>query len=710
MHAHISCPDAARLKGLLDGVLASGVETQLTNHLSVCGRCQRTLESLTLGIAVDVERQLQVGSDAQSLPDGLQQVIQRLKDQTPAPEAGEEVNWNEEILLRSLAPSQTPGHLGRLGSYEVVEVIGRGGFGVVFKALDPSLNRFVALKVLAPHLASNAGARKRFAREARAAAAVRDEHVVAIHSVEEANGLPYLVMEYVSGISLQQRLDRNGPLAVEEILRIGRQMAAGLAAAHAQGLIHRDIKPANILLENNVERVKITDFGLARAADDAGQTQSDILAGTPQYMAPEQARGEPLDHRTDLFSLGSVLYALCTGRPPFRAASTLAVLRRISEETPPPIRQINPAIPAWLAEIIAILQAKDPAQRFASAAEVADLLGQYLAYLQQPATAPQPSVPWRGRQTERSRSKRWLLAAVCLVAGVGLFGLGQEPKPEGTTADEMTRFYQDFRGRPIDFNLFRPTGARRQMFEEPEGLRITLPAAEMKSPPTGLVTAFRVSGDFEITTSYELLKADKPPNGWGVGVQLYLMMESPTQEAIMFGRFHSPQEGHIYNCLHLTTDAKGNRRPAHAHRENTETRAGRLRLTRHGSVVTCWAAEADREDFRPIHQFELGADDLSLVRVAADPGTFSDPIEVRISDFEVRAWGVPAVVPPNAPRWRRPLLYMTLAAFVVFIFAGGVWAWRRHHRRERTVKTEKKPPMPVVTPRSQAVKKDHRQS
>ncbi len=709
MRAPISCPDAARLKGLLEGVLASDLETQLTDHLSDCGRCQKTLESLTLGIAADVGRQLQHGSEAPSLPDMLQQAMQRLKDQTPAPEAMEEIHWNEEILLRSLAPSETPGHLGRLGSYEVVEVIGRGGFGVVFKALDPSLNRFVALKVLAPHLASNAAARKRFAREARAAAAVRDEHVVAIHSVEEANGLPYLVMEYVSGISLQQRLDRNGPLAVEEILRIGRQMAAGLAAAHAQGLIHRDIKPANILLENNVERITITDFGLARAADDASQTQSGILAGTPQYMAPEQARGEPLDHRTDLFSLGSVLYALCTGRPPFRATSTLAILRRISEEMPQPIRQINPAIPVWLAEIIAILQAKDPAQRFASAAEVADLLGQYLAYLQQPATAPQPSLPWRSRQTKRGRSKRWLFAAVCLVAGVGLFGLGQEPKPDGTTQNEMTRFYQDFRGRPIDFNLFRPTGVRGQMIEEPEGLRITLPAAEKKFPPTGLVTAFRVPGDFEITTSYELLKADKPSNGWGVGVQLYLMMESPTQEAIMFGRFHSPQEGHIYNCLHLSTDAKGNRRPAHAHREPTETRAGRLRLTRQGSVVTCWAAETGGEDFRQIHEFELGTDDLTLVRVAADPGTSNDPIEVRIGDFEIRAWGVPAVVSPNAPRWRRPLTYMTLAAFVVFIFAGGVWAWRRH-RRERTVKMEKKPLIPAVAPRPQAVKKHPRQS
>src|SRR5207249_4714034 len=133
-------------------------------------------------------------------------------------------------------------------------------------------------------------------------------------------------MDYVPGESLQQRLDRAGPLALEEILHIALQTAAGLAAAHEQGLIHRDVKPANILLDS-VDHVKLTDFGLARAVDDASLTQTGVIAGTPQYMAPEQARGTTLDHRADLFSLGSVLYAMCTGRPPFRAPTTLAVIK-----------------------------------------------------------------------------------------------------------------------------------------------------------------------------------------------------------------------------------------------------------------------------------------------------------------------------------------------------------------------------------------------
>src|SRR5438105_1605382 len=156
--------------------------------------------------------------------------------------------------------------------------------------------------------AAHGAMRRRFTREARAAAAVCHDHVVTIHHVDTAGSLPYLVMQYVPGPSLQERLDRNGPLELKEILRIGMQTAAGLAAAHAHGLIHRDVKPANILLEDDMERVKLTDFGLARAMDDVRITHSAVLAGTPQYMAPEQARGEPLDYRADLFSLGSVLY------------------------------------------------------------------------------------------------------------------------------------------------------------------------------------------------------------------------------------------------------------------------------------------------------------------------------------------------------------------------------------------------------------------
>src|SRR6185369_11026461 len=185
--------------------------------------------------------------------------------------------------------------------------LGQGGFGIVFRAFDDVLQRVVAVKVLSPHMAATSPPRKRFLREAQTSAQVRHENVVQVYEVGE-KPLPYLVMEFIPGETLQQRLDRVGPVEPAEVVRVGRQIAEGLAAAHATDLIHRDIKPGNILLEGGHLKAKLTDFGLARAADDASISQSGIIAGTPMYMAPEQAKGETLDQRADLFSLGSVLY------------------------------------------------------------------------------------------------------------------------------------------------------------------------------------------------------------------------------------------------------------------------------------------------------------------------------------------------------------------------------------------------------------------
>ena len=237
-----------------------------------------------------------------------------------------------------LGPSEVPDHLGRLGAYEVVNRVGRGGMGVVYKGHDAALNRYVAIKALAPQWASDPAAHRRFTREAQAAAAVSHPHVITIHAVGEWRGRPFLVMEFVTGVSLQQRIDEQGPLELAELLRIGVQVASGLAAAHAQGLIHRDIKPSNIMLENELARVKITDFGLARAVDDTRQTHYGTLAGTPLYMSPEQARGEPMDRRSDLFSLGSVLYAMATGRAAFHGESAVEVIRRVSDGDPAAVR------------------------------------------------------------------------------------------------------------------------------------------------------------------------------------------------------------------------------------------------------------------------------------------------------------------------------------------------------------------------------------
>ncbi|MFO0919939.1 MAG: serine/threonine-protein kinase [Planctomycetaceae bacterium] len=354
--------DRRRLQGLLADALPDAALDEVSAHLSDCPACQQELESLAAGKEWwdEASRRLSQG--------GAEHTHDWSDDDS--------LHFATDFAVDFLEPSSDPAFLGKLGEYEISEVIGRGGMGIVLKGFQKELHRHVAVKVLAPHLASSGAARKRFAREAQATAAVVHPHVMAIHSVNATAKLPYLVMPFVPCESLQQRLNRNGSLDMKDVLRIGLQAAHGLAAAHAQGIVHRDVKPANILLETNVDRVLLTDFGLARAVDDATLTRTGVIAGTPQFMSPEQANGDAIDHRSDLFSLGGVLYALCTGRPPFRAETTFGVLRRIRETSPRPIREINPDIPDWLERIVLKLLEKQAADRFATAQEVAALLEQ----------------------------------------------------------------------------------------------------------------------------------------------------------------------------------------------------------------------------------------------------------------------------------------------------------------------------------------------
>jgi serine/threonine protein kinase len=304
----------------------------------------------------------------------------------------------DQMLCDVLGKPSHPEMFGRLGRYDIERVIGHGGMGIVLKAHDSELNRPIAIKLLAGHLAHVGAARERFAREGRAAAAVVHEHVVAIHNVESNGKVPYLVMQYVPGRSLQARVDEDGPLGTEEILRIGMQAASGLAAAHRQGLVHRDVKPSNILLEDTVERAVLTDFGLARTFDDASLTHTGILAGTPHYMSPEQAMGDAIDPRSDLFSLGAVLYFMATGRPPFRAAGAMAVLHRICHDTHRPVWQRNSEIPDELSDLIDRLLEKRPNKRFGSADDVQQELASLLSRLQQHGLGRRRFRSWRGKR------------------------------------------------------------------------------------------------------------------------------------------------------------------------------------------------------------------------------------------------------------------------------------------------------------------------
>lgn len=313
--------------------------------------------------------------------------------------------------------------LGQIGGMHVDSVVGQGGMGVVLRAHDTALHRNLAVKLLSPMLASNGAARQRFLREAQAAAAVVHPNIVPIYAVSVDGKMPYLVMPYIGGGNLQQALDQTGPMPVDRALSIGLQVAEGLAAAHAQGIVHRDIKPANLLLDDGGFRVLLTDFGLARVLDNASLTASGMLAGTPMYMSPEQARGMPVDQRSDIYSLGAVLYALVTGCPPVRGESSLEMLRRLVEEDPKPIVEINETCPAWFARLVERLMCKSIEDRVQSSEDACRLLRGALAHARTPhrSALPVELQPRRRHGLLGSARHRVIavLASLCMIALCG---------------------------------------------------------------------------------------------------------------------------------------------------------------------------------------------------------------------------------------------------------------------------------------------------
>ncbi len=325
-----------------------------------------------------------------------------------------------------LAPPQGPGEIGRLGGYRILRVLGKGGMGVVFLAEDPDLQRPVALKVMRAPLDEAAAGRQRFLREARLAASLKHDHIVTVYQVGHDRGVPFLAMELLEGESLADRLKREGRLPLAEVLRIGREAAEALAAAHARRLVHRDIKPANLFLEGPRGRVKILDFGLARGGDDPNLTQSGALLGTPAYMSPEQAACEATDHRSDLFSLGAVLYQICTGAQPFPGRTAHAVVEAVLHEEPRPVTALNPTVPAGLCELIRRLLVKDPAQRLQSADEAALALATLQAWgAGRTEEAPPARVPRRRRPLAVATG---VLLLVGLIVGVATLTRVRSPR------------------------------------------------------------------------------------------------------------------------------------------------------------------------------------------------------------------------------------------------------------------------------------------
>ncbi|HEV3339275.1 MAG TPA: serine/threonine-protein kinase [Pirellulales bacterium] len=423
MNTASTCPEPQELRQLLDGSLSQPRQQECTDHLDACECCQAKLEEM----ATDGTRLVKLckhfeRSDPE-VTSAYWPALKAIGAETPPVSTVRTPTRTRELALDFLAPASDAVYLGRLGQFDVMRVVGRGGMGVVLEAFDSRLHRHVAVKILDPELASDEVARQRFCREARAAASITHENVVAVHQVEKSGdgGLPYMVMQLVNGESLEDRLQRQPLLPTREVVRIGMQAAHGLEAAHAQGLIHRDIKPGNILLEAPHDRVKLTDFGLARATHDVKLTQSGFVSGTPLYMAPEQVMGQEADQRSDLFSLGAVLYEMCAGRPPFAGDSALVILRQVAEEKPRPVRELNPAIPGWLAETIDRLLAKKPADRIQTAAQLAELFD-YEWALMKTSSEEVPTV-CQEAANKRAKRTRWIAGGVgAAFLTIGLVG------------------------------------------------------------------------------------------------------------------------------------------------------------------------------------------------------------------------------------------------------------------------------------------------
>ena len=404
MTGTVNCPPANQLQKLALGLIDESEIESLSGHLLACSRCTETIAGLNASDTL---------ADAlRAVPRAAGQLVRRGRSKPRF--AGLPVGRNREqrkrrgyrgigrgygrasrgrclaraiygipVGQRACPRAYSPNELGRLGPYRVLKLLDSGGMGGVFLAEDEQLQRKVALKIMKPELSVSPEARQRFLREARSAAALRHDNIVTVYHVGEDRGTPWLAMELLEGESLKSRLDRCGKLDVLETVRIGRQIAEAMAAAHSRWLIHRDIKPANIWLEGRGHgtgageneppttnhspphslRVKVLDFGLARLdTDDAQLTRSGFLVGTPAYMAPEQARGELVDLRCDLFSLGCVLYRMLTGKSPFGGKDTMATLTALATHTPPSVRDVESDVPVELDKLVIRLLAKEPAE------------------------------------------------------------------------------------------------------------------------------------------------------------------------------------------------------------------------------------------------------------------------------------------------------------------------------------------------------------
>jgi serine/threonine protein kinase/WD40 repeat protein len=428
-----SCPDNPTLQALLQGQLLDLESERWEDHLAQCRTCVTEAASLTVVDALTRDtRRAVTGPPPLPIPSEempvLRDLLERVRLLHPAYSGSITGAGSVAEPLPVFEGPCAEGELGRIAHYRVLRLLGAGAMGLVFQAVDERLRRPVALKLLRPRFAQKPEARVRFLREGRAMAAIAHDHIVSVYHVDEAGTEPFLAMPLLEGQPLNAWLKNNPRPALTTVLRWGREIASGLAAAHERGLTHRDIKPGNLWVEAPGQRIKILDFGLAYFDRDEVQlTAEGIIVGTPAYMAPEQARGAPPDPRADLFSLGCVLYELCTGESPFRGESVLAVLSSLANDEPTSVRTRNPAVPVAVETLIMRLLAKQPANRPASASEVAGRLAEL-------EVAPVPT----GSRRKYRLIAATVLALVGLGVGVGVWLSGRAPvvPPTVSQADE----------------------------------------------------------------------------------------------------------------------------------------------------------------------------------------------------------------------------------------------------------------------------------
>jgi len=344
----VNPPDDATIDAWLSGELshedAAGLEAYFSKNPPSEEQVPEALRSLDQSNQTDTQ---------------VSGLLDLINSKSPPPST----RMDAETLQTFLSPSEKEEVLGLLGQYEIHEIISSGNMSTVLRAWDPELNRLAAIKILSPDLTGNPTARARFLREARAAAALEHDNILPLYSVHN-DPLPWFAMRFVSGGTLQDALDLGESFSLQRLKNIAAQVASALSTSHKSGLVHRDIKPANILLEEDSDRIWVCDFGIARSISDPSLTYAGHVAGTPLYMSPEQAAGVLLDGRSDLFSLGSVLYHCATGTFPFAGETSAAVLQNVSTSVPPNPRSLNRALPAWFERFLSKLLQKDPAERF----------------------------------------------------------------------------------------------------------------------------------------------------------------------------------------------------------------------------------------------------------------------------------------------------------------------------------------------------------